>query len=154
MALWRLYYHLVWATKNRYPYLTSEKEKKLYPYIIGKADSLNTIIHAIGGIEDHIHLVASIPPSISITDFVKNLKGSSSHYLKTKLINSPKFFWQEGYGIFSLGRKQLDQAVNYVINQKTHYQQKTIITSLETTSFENNPPSREYLISQSENYES
>ncbi|NEQ25083.1 MAG: IS200/IS605 family transposase, partial [Microcoleus sp. SIO2G3] len=75
MAFWRLYYHLVWATKERQPLITSEREPKLYSYIIGKADSLNSIIHAIGGIEDHIHLITSIPPSLSIADFVKNIKG-------------------------------------------------------------------------------
>ena len=61
MALWRLYYHLVWATKERQPLITLEKEPKLYNYIIGKADALGSIIHAIGGIENHIHLVVSIP---------------------------------------------------------------------------------------------
>ncbi|MFM8005102.1 MAG: IS200/IS605 family transposase, partial [Dolichospermum sp.] len=71
MALWRLYYHLVWATKERQPLITSEREGKLYGYIISKADELDTIIHAIDGIENHIHLVASIPPKISISDFVQ-----------------------------------------------------------------------------------
>ena len=69
MALWRLYYHLVWTTKNRQYLITPDKESTLYNYIIGKADSLGCIIHGIGGIEDHIHLVASIPPSLSIAEF-------------------------------------------------------------------------------------
>lgn len=73
MALWRLYYHLIWATKERQPLITPNIETKLYSYIIGKADALGSIIHAIGGIENHIHLVASIPPKISISDFVKNI---------------------------------------------------------------------------------
>jgi REP element-mobilizing transposase RayT len=77
MALWRLYYHLVWATKERQPLITREREGKLYGYIISKADELGTIIHAIDGIENHIHLVASIPPKISISDFVQKIKGST-----------------------------------------------------------------------------
>ena len=63
MSLWRLYYHLVWATKERQPLINPETEAALYPYIISKADTLRCIVHAIGGVEDHIHLVVSIPPT-------------------------------------------------------------------------------------------
>ena len=74
MSLWRLYYHIVWATKERQPLITSNKETELYNYIIDKSNSLNCILHAIGGIEDHIHLVVSIPPTIAIAEFVKKFK--------------------------------------------------------------------------------
>jgi REP element-mobilizing transposase RayT len=141
MALWRLYYHLVWATKERQPSIAPDIEPKLYSYLIGKADALGSIIHAIGGIENHIHLVASIPPSLSIADFVKNLKGSSAHYLNYSLPNSCHAFgWQRGYGVFSLGGKQLTQAVDYVRNQKAHHLQGTIVASLERDSHEDNAP--------------
>ena len=133
MNLWRLYYHLVWGTKERQPLISSAKEAKLYPYIIGKADNLGCITHAIGGIEDHIHLVVSIPPHLSISDFVKQIKGSSSHYLNQIFKNSSKFIWQEGYGVFSLGFKQLDKAIAYTKNQKQHHQQGTVNAYLEQT---------------------
>jgi putative transposase len=132
MALWRLYYHFVWATKEREPLINSDREAELYGYIIGKADALSCIVHAIGGIEDHIHLVVSIPPTLAIADFVKTIKGSSAHHLNhTFSASSNKFGWQEGYGVFSLGSKQLEQAVNYVENQKTHHLNGTAIASLE-----------------------
>ncbi len=70
MALWRLYYHLVWTTKNREPLIDHKREAKLYPYILGKADYLNCIIHAINGTENHLHVIASIPPKLSIAEFV------------------------------------------------------------------------------------
>ena len=87
-----------------------------------------------GGVEDHIHLVASIPPSLSIADFVKNIKGSSAHFLNKNSrlsANSISFSWQRGYGLLSLGSKQLEQAVNYVKNQKNHHSQGTAIATLE-----------------------
>lgn len=121
MALWRLYYHLIWATKERQPLIAPECESQLYGYIIGKADALSSIIHAIGGTENHIHLVASIPPKISISDFVQNIKGSSAHYLNHLPSSQDMFGWQRGYGVFSLGNKQLEQAVVYVKNQKAHH---------------------------------
>ena len=134
MAFWRTYYHLIWATKERHPLITPERETDLYKYIVDKSDALNCIIHAIGGVEDHIHLVASIPPSLSIADFVKNIKGSSAHFLNKSSrlsANSISFSWQRGYGLLSLGSKQLEQAVNYVKNQKNHHSQGTAIASLE-----------------------
>jgi putative transposase len=143
MALWRLYYHLVWATKERQPLIIPHKELELYNYIIGKADVLCCIVHAIGGIEDHIHLVVSIPPSLSIADFVKNIKGSSSHYFNRDLLTSSnKFAWQEGYGVFSLGSKQLGQAVDYVSNQKAHHLNNTALASLEQITNQDDAPIR------------
>jgi len=141
MALWRLYYHLIWATKNRLPLITKDLEPKLYDYIIGKADSIDCISHAIGGIENHIHLVVSIPPKLSITAFVQNIKGSSSHHVNYEIRNSQTtFVWQRGYGVFSLSEKKLDVAIDYVINQKQHHSEGTLIKLLETDSEEDNAP--------------
>ncbi|MEA5582114.1 IS200/IS605 family transposase [Nodularia harveyana UHCC-0300] len=140
MALWRLYYHVVWATKKRQPFINSNIEDKFYGYLIGKAHHLGCIIHAIGGIEDHIHLVVSIPPKLSIAEFVKTLKGSSSHYYNHNLGKTQEFAWQEGYGVFSLGSKQLQKAVHYVNNQKIHHQNKTTISLLEQETDLDKPP--------------
>jgi REP element-mobilizing transposase RayT len=143
MALWRLYYHLVWATKERQPLINPEREAALYSYIIGKADALDSIVHVIGGVEDHIHLVVSIPPTLSIADFVKNIKVSSAYHLNQALAaSSNKFAWQEGYGVFSLGGKQMEQAVNYVNNQKAHHSNGTAIASLEQVTHKNDSPIR------------
>jgi putative transposase len=130
MSFWRLYYHLVWTTKKRLPLIRPDKEAELYGYIIGKADYLGCIVHAIDGTENHTHLVVSIPPNLSIAEFVKKIKGSSSHYWNHNL-STEKLYWQEEYGVFSLGSKQLETAVNYVKNQKIHHSRGTAIASLE-----------------------
>lgn len=143
MALWRLYYHLVWATKERQPLILPNKEVELYNYIIGKADALRCIVHAIGGIEAHIHLIVSIPPNLSIADFVKNIKGSSAHYMnQSSSASLNKFGWQEGYGVFSLGAKQLEQAIDYVSNQKAHHLNGTALVSLEQITNQDDAPIR------------
>lgn len=134
MAFWRLYYHLVWATKERYPLIIPAVETQLYGYIKGKADHLGCMVHAINGIEDHIHLVVSIPPKLSIADFVGKIKGSSSYHLN-HLPEQPLslFAWQRGYGALSLGGKQLEDAVSYVQRQKEHHARQTTIAALERT---------------------
>jgi putative transposase len=132
MAFWRTYYHLIWATESRQPLITSGRESELYGYIIGKADAIGCIIHAIGGVEDHIHLVASIPPKMSVSDFVKTIKGSSAYHLNhIPSATSLAFSWQHGYGVLTLGSKQLEEAKAYVNNQKAHHLGGTVISGLE-----------------------
>ena len=135
MAFWRTYYHLIWSTESRQPLITSERETELYKYITGKADAIGCIIHAIGGVEDHIHLIASVPPKISIADFVKKIKGSSAYHLNhtnhTVGDSHLGFSWQKGYGVLTLGSKQLDIAKAYVKNQKSHHSDGTFIKALE-----------------------
>ena len=141
MAFWRLYYHLVWSTKERLPLITPAIEPILYGYMIGKAVWHGAIVHAIGGIETHTHVIASIPPKIAIAEFVKNVKGSSSHHIN----HGPQKFditfgWQRGYGVFSLGSKQLDDAIAYVCNQKQHHNQGDLIEMLERDADEDDGP--------------
>ena len=140
MTFWRIYYHIVWSTATRLPLITENIEVKLYKYIKNKCDSLDCQLHAIGGVNDHIHLVVSIPPSMSISDFVRRIKGSSSHFInQTKLESESKFAWQREYGVFSLGGQQLvgkaslkeNRAVAYANNQKEHHAQGSIERFLE-----------------------
>ena len=132
MSFWRTYYHLIWATESRQPLITRDRESELYGYIIGKADAIGCIIHAVGGVEDHIHLVASIPPKLSVAEFVKTIKGSSAYHLNhIPSASSLAFSWQHGYGVLTLGSKQLDEAKAYVNNQKVHHLGGTAIPALE-----------------------
>jgi REP element-mobilizing transposase RayT len=131
MAFWRLYYHLVWATKNREPLIQPEIEKRLYAYIVNKAAELESYVYSINGWYDHIHLVIAIPPKHAVADVVKHLKGASSHDLNHGGELGYQFAWQRGYGALSLGERQRPQAEEYVANQKDHHQQQTAIAWLE-----------------------
>ena len=140
MAFWRLFYHIVWATKEREPLITQGLEAELYGYLRGKADSLGSIVHAIGGVDDHVHIVASISPKLAMADFVRHLKGSSSHHMN-HLPGAPgNFGWQRGYGVISLGQRQLERAIDYACNQKEHHRQGTIIPALERMDVEDDGP--------------
>ncbi len=140
MALWRLYYHLVWSTQNRHPLITADVEAELHGYIVGKAHSLGCLVHAIGGVEDHLHPVASIPPKLSISQFVQKVKGSSAHHLNTTITREGAIFkWQRGYGIFSLGSSQLAGTVQYVYQQKVHHHEGTLVGALEQEQDDDGP---------------
>jgi putative transposase len=143
MTVWHTYYHLVWATHNRQPLITDRLEAELYQYIRIKTKSLDSPLYAIGGVADHIHVVLSIPPKYAIAKFVGQIKGSSSHQMN-RIAPDQQFGWQKEYGVFSLGRKQLDRAVAYVNQQKHHHADPaTLIRSLEPEIFNRlptNPP--------------
>lgn len=81
MTYWRLFYHLVWTTKRREPMITSDIEPDLYRALAHKAIEINTSVYAINGMPDHVHVVASIAPTVGIPHFVQMLKGSSSRFV-------------------------------------------------------------------------
>jgi len=140
MAFWRLYYHLVWATKNREHLIQPEIEDWLYAYIVRKAAELGVYIYAINGWYDHIHLVVSIPPKHAVAYVVKRLKGASSHEVNQTDRIDYQFGWQRGYGALSLGERQRPRAEAYVADQKQHHEQQTANAWLERyTEFDEGP---------------
>lgn len=131
MAYWQLYYHLVWATKHREPLITAELEPMLWQYLRGKGLALGGVVHAVGGIEDHVHVAVSVPPRLAVATYVGQLKGASSHWV-THLSGYPHpFDWQEGYGAFSFSRRSLPQVVDYVHRQHEHHHGGVVIGALE-----------------------
>ncbi len=79
MTYWRLHYHLIWSTQDRLPTLTGEREKMFYGVLYRKAAELGVKIHAAGNVEDHVHVVASIPPKLAVAECVRHLKGASAY---------------------------------------------------------------------------
>jgi putative transposase len=78
MPYWKLYYHLIWATYERQPLIGSECEAIIRTTLYAKAGEMHAVLHAIGNVADHVHMVASVPPAISLATCVKYLKGASS----------------------------------------------------------------------------
>jgi REP element-mobilizing transposase RayT len=121
VAYRRLHCHLVWATHLRRPLITPLLEPLIRGAILGKARDLGVVVHSIGGIEDHIHVVASIPPRLAVAECVKQLKGVSSHYANHQPSQPGDFGWQDGYGAISFGEKSLPDVMLYVRGQKEHH---------------------------------
>lgn len=130
MPYWKLYYHIVWGTKNRLAFISSKWEKDLYGYLWGKATALECVPHAIGGMSDHIHVVLSIPPKLAVAKTIGLLKGSSSHHINENYLDGT-FAWQAEYGVFSFAERSLLRIVAYVKNQRKHHAENTLIKQLE-----------------------
>lgn len=131
MPYWQLFYHIVWATKNRLPLLTPQAEPIIYGFLRSKIIGLEATLFALDGVADHVHVVVAIPPSIAISKFVGQVKAvASTRFNKSGQAATP-FFWQEEYGAFSFDGKRLPHYIAYVERQKEHHTQGTIIPILE-----------------------
>lgn len=119
------YIHLVFSTKYREHTISPEIEQKLYDYIAGICKNLESPALQIGGITDHIHILFILSKNISLVSFVKEIKASSSKWIKTQGLQYNNFYWQGGYGAFSVSPKHIDIVKRYIANQKEHHRKKT-----------------------------
>ncbi len=131
MPYWRLLYHFVWGTKRGEPLIESEWEDSLHNVIAAKAAELEAMVHAVGGTDDHIHLVVSVPPKVALSMFIAQVKGNSSHWVNHDLNPGYQFAWQSEYGVVSFGGQQLDTVVRYAKNQREHHAEGKAIPMLE-----------------------
>ena len=137
MPYWRLFYHMIWGTKNREPLISFEFEDALHNVMAAKIKELGAFVYAVGGIDDHVHVVASVPPRLALSDFIGQVKGNSAHFVNHELSSLKYHFkWQAEYGVVSFGGKQLDLVVKYVKNQRQHHLAGTIIPFLERVEIE------------------
>jgi putative transposase len=123
MPYWRLYYHLVWATRGREPLIEEREERIIRRSIQASLDKMRVIPHAVGVMPDHVHIAASIPPSVLVADVVKHVKGASTHAVNHDESNSTEqpFAWQGEYGVLSFSERALPDVVAYVNNQREHH---------------------------------
>lgn len=127
MTYWRLHYHVIWSTKDRQPILTSKIEKMFYGVIYGKAKEFDLKVHAAGNVDDHVHVVLSIPPKIAVADCVRHLKGASAYAINHMDGSDGQFRWQAGYGVLTVGERSLEKVMEYAARQKEHHKERTII---------------------------
>jgi putative transposase len=130
MSIWRLYYHLIWPTKDHRPLIQPAWEKELYTYLGAKAQELSCVPNAINGTSTHLHLVLSIPPSMAVSDVVGLLKAGSSRRIN-KAYPEVRFAWQADSFLYSISETGLERIVGYVKAQKVHHAQGTLIAGFE-----------------------
>ena len=133
MPYCQLYYHLVWRTRDSEPLVVPSIEPQVHGFLWKKALGLGAMVFAVNGMEDHVHLVASVPPALAIADFIGKVKGFASHEVNKAKLSASRFRWQQEYGAFSFDRKRLPYVIAYVENQKRHHADRTTIRVLERT---------------------
>lgn len=113
--------HCVFSTKERRPMITPELQPRLFQYIGGIAKVNKIKLLSAGGVDDHIHLLISMPSTISVSKAMQLIKGGSSKWIHEKFPNMNSFAWQEGYGAFSIGVGDIERTTNYINNQAEHH---------------------------------
>jgi putative transposase len=127
--------HCVFSTKERRRLITPDLQERLYPYLGGIAREHKMKALAIGGVEDHVHALISVPATLSVAKAVQLLKGNSSKWIHETFPNKRLFEWQEGYGAFSISASGVKPTLRYIESQKEHHQRHSfedeLITFLE-----------------------
>jgi REP element-mobilizing transposase RayT len=120
-----LHYHIVFSTKNRHPWIHADIEQRVWEYLGGIARQNDMKAVQIGGIEDHLHVVLAVPPTMAVSKAVQLLKGGSSKWIHEMLPALGDFEWQQGYGAFTVSKSQLPSVIQYAANQRDHHRQRS-----------------------------
>ena len=117
----QILYHVVFSTKNRERVLTADHREKLFRYLWGIHKNIDCHLHRINGVEDHVHLLISLHPALSLSDYVKEIKTGSSKWIKAERIFPDFTGWQDGYGAFTLSVNEKEAVSNYIKGQEEHH---------------------------------
>jgi len=115
----KLIYHIVFSTKERIPLITTEIRDRLYEYLGGVIRGEKGSLMEIGGMPDHVHILARFGAAIAVSEMLKRIKGSSSHWLSQA--TGTWFAWQNGYGAFSVSESQVAAVRKYIQQQEEHH---------------------------------
>ena len=119
------YFHCVFSTKERRPLITPALRDRLWPFLGGIARQNKMKAIEIGGVADHVHILLSLPPTLSISKALQLIKGGSSKWVHETFPEHRLFGWQEKYGAFSVSVSQLDKIACYIKGQEEHHRRRT-----------------------------
>jgi len=126
----QILYHIVFSTKNRQYNLESERRQDLFRYIWGVIKSKNSHLYRINGVEDHLHILTSLHPSVCLADFVKDIKVSTSKWIKDEKVFTDFTHWQDGYSAFTHSINEKDSLIGYIKGQEIHHKKVLFIDEL------------------------
>ena len=125
-SLAQIYLHLVFSTKDRRPFFVDKAvRQEAHKYLGGTCNNLDCPVLNVGGPADHVHILCRLARTTSVADLVRELKRESSQCLKTKGNSLADFYWQNGYGAFSLSPAHVDALRDYIVNQEEHHRRET-----------------------------
>ncbi|MEC5158543.1 IS200/IS605 family transposase [Chryseobacterium sp. MP_3.2] len=124
-SLNKIYVHLVFSTKHRNPLITGSIKEELFKYLGGICKNLECNPIQVGGYKDHVHILCLLSKKIALMKLLEEVKSNSSKWIETKGKEFGNFYWQNGYGAFSVNPSEIEVVKNYITNQKEHHKMKS-----------------------------
>jgi putative transposase len=121
----QIYYHIVFSTKDREPVLAANRREDLYRYTWGIIKNKKSHLYRINGMEDHLHIFASLHPSVCLADFVKDIELGSGWWIKENSVFPGFSHWQDGYGAFTCSTEDKDRVIEYIRAQQEHHKRES-----------------------------
>ena len=123
-SLAKIYLHIIFSTKDRIPFLADKKvREETHAYLFGTCRELGVPPVSVGGVADHVHLACTMSHTMTVANFVRDIKRTSSNWLKQQSEDTSNFHWQNGYGAFSVSPSHVDALKKYIAQQAEHHQQ-------------------------------
>lgn len=119
------YYHAVFSTKDREPWIRPELERRLHAVLGGIAKDLNCVPLAINGMPEHVHVLVRFPSDLALSDLLRHLKSRSSKWGHEEFADLGHFAWQQGYGGFTVSKTSVEHVEAYIRGQKEHHLHST-----------------------------
>jgi len=124
-SLSKVILHIIFSTRNREPWLDPNVRPRMHAYLATICRDLGAEVVRVGGVADHVHIITTLPRTVSQADLIEKIKKTSSKWIKALDPRYRHFFWQRGYGAFSVSPSQLDAVVQYVETQPEHHRIRT-----------------------------
>ncbi|HLX64206.1 MAG TPA: IS200/IS605 family transposase [Planctomycetota bacterium] len=124
-SLANLVIHVIFSTKNREPLIDLEIEPELHSYLATALKTAGSPAIKVGGPSDHVHILCNLSRTIAVADLVEGIKTDSSKWMKKKGKSYARFYWQNGYGAFSVSQSQVESVKRYIANQREHHKKQT-----------------------------
>ena len=124
-SLSKVILHIVFSTKDREPWLTTEVRPRMHAYLASICRNADGQLVNMGGVADHVHIVTTLARTLSQVQLVEQIKKTSSKWIKMLDPRCRRFFWQRGYGAFSVSPSQLESVIRYIDGQPNHYRTRT-----------------------------
>lgn len=121
-SLVKNYVHIIFSTKSSPPLIQVPLESELHAYLGGICKELSCPAISVGGYTDHVHILCRLSKNVALSNLIQKLKSASSKWMKSKSKELSNFYWQNGYGAFSVNPKQVEAVVDYISKQQEHHQ--------------------------------
>jgi putative transposase len=135
-AFHQLYYHFAWSTHSRIPLIRRDYRPELLKIIHEEAQNRGGCPIRHNAMPDHVHLLVRLPPTVTVSDFIGQVKGAASHRVNEEIKPSFRLQWQEGYGALTLRKDEVEKVARYIDNQEAHHAKGRLSVLLERTAGE------------------